>query len=202
MLSLNSRQKRFHAFAVSSKILFMTSPTEAGRSRSGRTIATIAIVSVTFMSVLSITILNVPLAYIAHDLHVSIADASLLVTSQAITFATLLPLGDWVGNRFGRRNGYCTVIAAYGVAGIVGALAPNLGVLVAVRIVQGMAAAAIVPLAELRRLRAVERHASPEALEEAEIEATLAAHDEWVAAGCPGARSHEDVMAELLGSDQ
>jgi MFS family permease len=146
MLSLNSRQKRFHAFAVSSKILFMTSPTEAGRSRSGRTIATIAIVSGTFMSVLSSTILNVPLAYIAHDLHVSIADASLLVTSQAITFATLLPLGDWVGNRFGRRNVYCTVIAAYGVAGIVGALAPNLGVLVAVRIVQGMAAAAIVPL--------------------------------------------------------
>ena len=30
----------------------------------------------------------------------------------------------------------------------------------------------------------------------------LAEHDEWVAAGCPGARSHEDVMAELLGSDQ
>ena len=66
----------------------------------------------------------------------------------------------------------------------------------------GGEAAAIVPLAELRRLRAVERHAPPEALEEAEIEATLAAHDEWVAAGCPGARSHEDVMAELLGGDQ
>jgi hypothetical protein len=63
-------------------------------------------------------------------------------------------------------------------------------------------AAAIVPLAELRRLRAVERRASPEALEEAEIEATLAAHDEWLAAGCPGARSHEDVMAELLGRHQ
>jgi hypothetical protein len=66
----------------------------------------------------------------------------------------------------------------------------------------GGEAAAIVPLAELRRLRAVERHASPEALEEAEIEATLVAHDEWVAAGCPGARSHEDVMAELLGQGQ
>jgi hypothetical protein len=66
----------------------------------------------------------------------------------------------------------------------------------------GGEAAAIVPLGELRRLRAVERHASPEAREEAEIEATLAAHDDWVAAGRPGARSHEDVMAELLGSDQ
>ena len=59
--------------------------------------------------------------------------------------------------------------------------------------------AAIVPLAELRRLKALERHASSQALEEAEIEATLAAHDEWVAAGCPGALSHEEVMAELLG---
>jgi hypothetical protein len=66
----------------------------------------------------------------------------------------------------------------------------------------GGEAAAIVPLAELRRLRVVERHASREVLEEAEIEATLAAHDEWVAAGSPGARSHEDVMAELLASDQ
>jgi MFS family permease len=98
------------------------------------------------MSVLSSTVLNVPLGAIARDLHVSISDASLLVTTQAITFAMLLPLGDWVGNRFGRRNVYCAVIAIYGIAGIVGALAPNLPVLVAVRIAQGVAAAAIVPL--------------------------------------------------------
>lgn len=50
----------------------------------------------------------------------------------------------------------------------------------------GGEAAAIVPLTELRRLKAVERHASPEALEAAEVEATLAAHNEWIAAGCPG----------------
>lgn len=31
---------------------------------------------------------------------------------------------------------------------------------------------------------------------------TLAAHDEWVAAGCPGALSHEEAMAELLGSNR
>lgn len=63
----------------------------------------------------------------------------------------------------------------------------------------GGQAAAIVPLAELRRLQAIERRASPEAIEEAEVEAVLAAHDEWVAAGCPGARSHADVARELLG---
>ena len=63
----------------------------------------------------------------------------------------------------------------------------------------GGEAAAIVPLADLRRLRAVERHATAEAREGAEIEATLAGHDEWHRAGRPGARSHDDVMAELLG---
>jgi hypothetical protein len=66
----------------------------------------------------------------------------------------------------------------------------------------GGEAAAIVPLAELRRLRAVERRASPEMLEEADIEAALAHHREWVAAGRPGAVSHEEAMAELLGGDQ
>jgi hypothetical protein len=63
----------------------------------------------------------------------------------------------------------------------------------------GGEAAAIVPLSELRRLRAVERRASAEVLEAAEIEATLAAHQEWVAAGRSGAVSHEEAMAELLG---
>jgi hypothetical protein len=60
--------------------------------------------------------------------------------------------------------------------------------------------AAIVPLADLRRLRAVERHAPAGVLEDAEIEATLADHDDWVNSGRPGARPHDDVMAELLGN--
>ena len=34
--------------------------------------------------------------------------------------------------------------------------------------------------------------------EDAGIEATLAGHDEWARAGRPGARPHDDVMAELL----
>jgi hypothetical protein len=62
----------------------------------------------------------------------------------------------------------------------------------------GGEAAAIVPIADLRRLRAVERLASAEMLEEAAMEATLAAHDEWARAGRQGARPHDEVMAELL----
>jgi hypothetical protein len=63
----------------------------------------------------------------------------------------------------------------------------------------GGEAAAIVPLSDLRLLQAVRRRASAEVLEQAEVEAALAAHREWVTAGRPGAVSHEEAMAELLG---
>jgi hypothetical protein len=62
----------------------------------------------------------------------------------------------------------------------------------------GGEAAAIVPVTELRRLRAVEAQASADVLEAAEVDTALTAHDEWVAAGRPGARLHDDVMAELF----
>ena len=62
----------------------------------------------------------------------------------------------------------------------------------------GGEAAAIVPLGDLRQLQAVQRHAPPELLEEADVDATLAGHREWVAAGRPGAVSHDEAMAELL----
>jgi hypothetical protein len=46
---------------------------------------------------------------------------------------------------------------------------------------------------------AVERHASAKVLEDAQVDATLAGHDAWVREGRPGARPHDEVMAELLG---
>jgi head-tail adaptor len=55
-------------------------------------------------------------------------------------------------------------------------------------------------MSDLRRLWAVERYAPAEAREDAEAEAALAEHREWVAAGRPGAVSHEEAMAELLRS--
>jgi len=63
--------------------------------------------------------------------------------------------------------------------------------------------AVIVPIGELRELRAIARHATPEVIaaaraEEHEIEASIARHSAWVAAGRPGEEDHEDVKRELL----
>ena len=58
--------------------------------------------------------------------------------------------------------------------------------------------AVVLPIYEYRRLRALELRASAEDLDAAEADAVLQGHDEWVAAGRPGAKSHEEFMAELL----
>jgi len=60
----------------------------------------------------------------------------------------------------------------------------------------------VLPVYEYRRLRALERRASAEDLDEAEADAVLEGHREWVAAGRPGAMSHEEFMAEILSSRQ
>lgn len=63
----------------------------------------------------------------------------------------------------------------------------------------GGEAAAVVPLRDLRRMKALERRASPDDLEEADAEAMYAEFLEWEAAGRPGAMSHEEVTRFLLG---
>ncbi|HEY1919778.1 MAG TPA: hypothetical protein VGH27_29755 [Streptosporangiaceae bacterium] len=59
--------------------------------------------------------------------------------------------------------------------------------------------AAIVPLAELWRLQALERRATAEDLDAAEAEAASESYEVWVAVGRPGTVSHEEAMAALLG---
>jgi hypothetical protein len=63
--------------------------------------------------------------------------------------------------------------------------------------------AVVVPLQEYRMLAALRERASVGEIEEAEIDAAIAEHEAWKAAGKPGGTvSHEAAMAELLGGGQ
>jgi hypothetical protein len=61
--------------------------------------------------------------------------------------------------------------------------------------------AVVVPVAEYRRLRALEQLASPQVRESAEAAVALQEYREWSAAGRPGAVSHEQARRLLLGDD-
>ena len=62
--------------------------------------------------------------------------------------------------------------------------------------------AVVLPLAEYRRLRALEQLASPHEREGAEPAAALEEYREWSAAGRPGAISHEQARRLRLGQDE
>ena len=59
--------------------------------------------------------------------------------------------------------------------------------------------AVVVPVDDYRRLRALERRATQADLDVAEADAIMQGYREWVAVGRPGALSHDQAMAQLLG---
>src|SRR5689334_25220482 len=59
--------------------------------------------------------------------------------------------------------------------------------------------AVVVPVHEYRMLKALRDRASAEQVEEAEIDAAIAEHEAWKAAGRPGSKSHDVFMTEVSG---
>ena len=62
--------------------------------------------------------------------------------------------------------------------------------------------AVVVPVHEYHTLKALRDRASAEQVEEAEIDAAIAEHEAWKAAGRPGLRSHDEFMAEVFGGSR
>jgi hypothetical protein len=62
--------------------------------------------------------------------------------------------------------------------------------------------AVVVPVAEYRRLRALERLASPDELEGAEAAAAFEEYKEWCTAGRLGAVPHDQARRLLLGDER
>jgi len=60
--------------------------------------------------------------------------------------------------------------------------------------------AVVVPVREYHTLKALRDRASAEQVEEAEIDAAIAEHEAWKAAGRPGLKSHDEFMAEVFAA--
>ena len=85
------------------------------------------------------------LATIGKDLSVTTSDASWILTAYLLSAAVLTPVLGRLGDMVGKRRMLIVVLALLLVGTVLAALAPNLGVLVVARALQG-AAGAIMPL--------------------------------------------------------
>ncbi|HET6878395.1 MAG TPA: MFS transporter [Jatrophihabitans sp.] len=99
----------------------------------------------TMLPIVDFFIVNVALPTMARDLHASTAILELVVSGYATAYAVLLVVGGRLGDRWGRRRMFLTGMAAFTLASLLCGIAPTAGLLVAARIVQGAAAAAMVP---------------------------------------------------------
>jgi MFS family permease len=91
------------------------------------------------------TAVNVALPALERDLHAGPAGAAWVVEAYALTLSALILLGGALGDIFGRRGVYGIGIALFAVASAACAAAPNLGVLIAARCVQGVGGALATP---------------------------------------------------------
>ena len=94
---------------------------------------------------LNSTMIVVALPLIGRDLGADHVTLAWLVTSYLIAMASLQPIAGRLGDRFGRRRYMLGALSYFIVASVGAAAAPNLLVLVAFRLQQALAAAAVVP---------------------------------------------------------
>ncbi|HET6292872.1 MAG TPA: MFS transporter [Kribbella sp.] len=97
------------------------------------------------MVVLDGTIVNIALPHIQTDLGFSNASLPWVVNAYALAFGGLLLLGGRIGDILGRRKVFIFGVVLFGVASFIGGIAQNETVLLASRILQGLAAAAASP---------------------------------------------------------
>src|SRR4051812_6103563 len=113
-------------------------------SAKGR-IALVATVAASAMASLDATIVNVALPHIGHDFDASVSSLQWVLTGYLLALASLILLGGALGDRFGRRRVFVLGTAWFAAASLLCALAPNIAVLVAARILQGVGGALLTP---------------------------------------------------------
>ena len=97
------------------------------------------------MIILDATVVNIALPHIQAGLHFSATSLSWVMNGYTLTFGGLLLLGGRAGDILGRRRMFLAGIAIFTLASLAGGLAPNAGVLLAARAVQGVGGALASP---------------------------------------------------------
>ncbi|MGW0733864.1 MFS transporter [Streptomyces sp. NPDC002851] len=118
----------------------------------GRLLA--VVLTAQFMALLDVFIVNVAAPTIRADLGTSGAGLQLVVAGYTIAYAVLLITGARLGERIGHRRAHLAGLALFTAASLACGLSQDSGQLIAFRLVQGAAAAVMIP----QVLSLIQRH--------------------------------------------
>ena len=109
---------------------------------------TLALSIAVFMIILDSSVANVSIRTISGQLGVSPQQGTWVITSFTVANAIAIPLTGWLTTRFGQVQLFVGSTLLFVVASWLCGLAPNLELLIAARVLQGVAAGPIVPLSQ------------------------------------------------------
>jgi EmrB/QacA subfamily drug resistance transporter len=110
-----------------------------------------------FMENLDGTIIANAAPRIAESFGTAAVDVNVVMTAYLITLAVGIPASGWLAERWGARPVYCSAIAVFTIASGLCAISVNLPMLTAMRVLQGLGGAMMVPVGRLVVLRATDR---------------------------------------------
>ncbi len=103
----------------------------------------VAVCAGAFMLLVDVTIVNVALPDMARQLHTTFPDLQWVIDLYALVLGALVLTIGSVADRFGRRRLYVIGLVVFAASSLACGLAPNVGLLIAARGVQGLGAAAM-----------------------------------------------------------
>ncbi len=118
-------------------------PCVALQQRSGRALA--ACVLGSSIAFIDGSVVNVALPTLQRELGASLASMQWVVNAYLLLLGALVLVGGSLGDRLGQRTVFLWGIGLFTLASVVCGLAPDIGVLIAARAVQGIGAALLVP---------------------------------------------------------
>ena len=131
-----------------------------------RLFITIAVMLGTLMQVLDTTIANVALPHMQTSLGATSETINWVLTSYIVASAVAIPITGWLADRIGRKPLFIWTVIGFTAASVLCAVAQNMPEMVLFRLIQGVAGAFIVPLAQatLFDINPPEKHAKAMAL--------------------------------------
>jgi MFS family permease len=120
----------------------LTAVSSAGKASAG---TLLVILAGTFMSALDFFIINVAVPSLQSDLHAGTASIQLVIACYALGYGTFMITGGRLGDILGRRRMYMAGMLLFTLASAACGLAGTAGFLIAMRAIQGIAAAMMGP---------------------------------------------------------
>ena len=122
----------------------MTTESIALSSARGRWIVAATVLG-SALAMLDATVVNIALPAIGRDLGSGVTGLQWTLSGYTLTLASLILLGGSLGDRLGRRRVFVWGIVWFATASVLCGLAPDIEVLIAARLLQGVGAALLTP---------------------------------------------------------